>query len=155
MTDIGNPVDPPHGHSSFDRTSAPVTAGHAAYSTGDHGVGQGRSPGLAVGHLDLRQSTTSVVPLCSLETAEAMDGTGAYSPFAPGRVAVSRFDAAAASGLPGPPANPADRLPPHIAPQNTTGPDGGHSLGDPSSHLGMRNSDAVRVMREAMFGPRQ
>jgi hypothetical protein len=67
----GNPVDHVHsatGNYNADRLSEPLTAGHAAPSTGDHGVGQGRNPEIAAHHPDLRQQTTTVFPWQTLRS---------------------------------------------------------------------------------------
>jgi hypothetical protein len=102
MREKNTAADPlPHtaGRTVTDRLSEPLTAGHQAPSTGDHGVGAGRPPGIAVGHLDLRQSRVTVTPLATLSTAEGRGAADGSLGFEHGQAQLSRFDAAGATGL--------------------------------------------------------
>lgn len=151
----GNPVQQPAGGRNVtDRTSQPLTEGHQAPSSGDHGIGAGRPAHIAVGHLDLRQSTVAVTPLATLRSFNGDNEFGDRDiTRPPGQVQVSRLDAAAASGLGSPPGNPAARMADHIARLNVTGPDGGHGLADAQSRppVAAKNSDRVEIMKRHMF----
>ncbi len=152
----GNPFAFPGGRNPMDRVSPPLTAGHQAPSTGDHGAGVDpmNVPGpreLAFRHPDLRQSSTTVSPLAAMRTnydefpADLRGMTNGVP------VALSRLDAAGATGVHAPPGNPVSRPLDHIARNSATPPTPGHSLSDPRSHAAptaTKGSDALRIMRE-------
>jgi hypothetical protein len=105
----GNPIEHAHAHSDTggyqDRTSPPIMSGHASYSTGDHNLGENRNPGLAVAHMDLRQSHVNVsdaIARLHTERGNVVDlnvpaGTsGGFSH--QGRVALQMFDARSGAG---------------------------------------------------------
>jgi hypothetical protein len=100
----GNPVanvHSPTGSYAEDRVSEPLSAGHAAYSPEDHGVGAGRLADIAIGHpgRNLRQSSTQVSPLAVLST---VNGDNEHHDrditHAPGSATVARFNAAGEAG---------------------------------------------------------
>lgn len=159
---IGNPYDHPGGRSPFDRVSPSRAVGQQAASTGDHGAVADpmNVPGpreLAFRHPDLRQGSTSVNPMATLRTREAMDGTGAWSPFNVGRVGLSRLDAAGATGATGvdaPAGNPVSRWGDHQSRGSATPPNGSHSLSSPQSNaVAMKASEARDVMKRTMRFP--
>lgn len=155
----GNPVDMPGGRSAFDRVSPPISAGHAAYSTGDHGAASGSGDPMdvagpkrvALGHPSMRQGTTSIQPLLSAvvagsstEHAGEHNIVGLYSD---ARVQVSLLDAAAAAGMSGPSGNPAMRNLPHTAPIGAS--NGSHSLSNPLSNapMAMKSMTPLEAVR--------
>ena len=141
-----NPAPHPDGGSWTDRLSPSRASGQGAPSPGDHNASAWQDPmsgngpraqfmqhPMARGHADLQQSTTRPFPLATMRAdydSHPADMRG-MTPGIP--IALERLDAQAASGLGGPPANPFARLAPHIAPINTGGPNGGHSLVSPTS----------------------
>lgn len=157
----GNPYAHPGVRSPVDRMSPPLTAGHQSPSSGDHGASADpmRPVGpreLAFGHPDLRNGTTSTPPLLSMQTHEAMDGSGVWSPFTTGRVALTRLDAAGASGVSSPPGNAASRPMDHIARNSATPPNGTHGLADPRSHaapMAAKSNSELRAEFKRMLFP--
>jgi len=161
---MGNAVPHPDGASWTDRLSPSRVSGQAAPSVGDHNAAAGMADPmdpagpkrLAMGHPDMRQSTTNVLPLFTTRTEADMfprdlNGMSNGVP-----VALARLDAASASGMSGPPANPAARPADHIAPISALPANGGHGLADAQSHaVALKASDRVEIMRQAMYGPRQ
>jgi hypothetical protein len=149
------------GHAGFDRVSPPLGAGHAAYGVGDHGAARGTTdpmnqPGpkaLALGHPDMRQSTTRPQPLFSAPTEADMFPRDLHGMSNGIPVALSRLDAAAASGLTSAPGNPAARLMPHIAQGSANPPNGSHGLAAPACPptAAMKNSDRLAIMKRHMF----
>jgi hypothetical protein len=138
---VGNPVPPAHGRPPIDRTSPPVQAGHAAASSGDHGASPDpmNVPGpraLALGHPDMRQSTTVSAPLATLRSFNGGldDDPGRDITHSTGMVSISRLDLAAAAGLPSAPGNPVARRADHISRDSATPSNGSHVLGDSTSH---------------------
>ena len=159
---IFNHVDPYTGaeHAS-NRVSAPLDdLGHASPSTGDHGVGQGRSSFIAAHHPDLRQSSTSFDDvLARLRTVNGDNANGDRDiTHTPGEVALRMFDAAGQAGHyhgMGP-VNPSPERPDwHQHRDSATPPNGSHSLADPGSHAGapgrMKNSDRLELMKQHLF----
>jgi hypothetical protein len=162
----GNPVPSPGGRSLTEaRVSPPLTAGHQAPSTGDHGAAfaDPMAPAgpkrLALGHEDMRSGTTRPVPLLSFRSnADSfpadLRGMSSGVP-----VALSRLDAASAAGMPGfradPSGNPAVRPLDRIAQNSATAANGGHGLADVVSRgapQAMKASDAREMLRRHMFG---
>lgn len=143
------------------RTSQPITEGHASPSSGDHGVGQGRNPGLACDHPDLRQSNVSFASvLANLRTVrgnvvdlDVSDQTAGGFSHA-GQVALAGFDAANQAGsydgmsyVGHSPRRPDY----HPSQQSATNPNGGHSLGNVESNA-VKSSDKLAIMKKALFG---
>lgn len=135
--DAGNPVanmHSPTGSYAADRVSEPLTAGHAAYSTGDHGLGAGRSSDIAVGQhgMNIFQGGTGRIPFASMNAidpnsvnytgAVAMGGIGQD----PASVHLDVMPAAERAGLPHGLRAPVSGRPnlagtaPRIAPQSAT-----------------------------------
>ena len=154
----GNPVPHPDGASWTARLSPSRVIGQAAPSVGDHNAAAWSDPmnqpgpkALAMGHPDMRQSTTNVLPLFTVRTdynqfPRDLNGMTNGVP-----VALARLDAASASGMPGPPANPAARPASHIAPIGPS--NGGHGLTDAQSHaVAMKGSEAREMLKRHMFG---
>jgi len=154
----GNPVPHPDGGSWTDRLSPSRVTGQGSPSNGDHNAAAWQDPmnvpgpcQLALGHPDMRQSTTHPVALGVMRTSANPHPSDLAGVISGVPVALSRLDAQAASGLGGPPANPFARLAPHTAP---IGQDGGpHSLSQPESQhpMSMKNSDRVELMRRHLF----
>ena len=160
----GNPVDVPGGGSAFDRVSPPITAGHAAASTGDHGAAQGsRDPmdvagpkRLALGHPDMQFGTTNVMPLLS---AVVSGSSSEHAPehnivglYADARVAMSRLDAASASRVSGPSGNPHMHGTDRQSRGSATPPNGTHSLASPQSNaVAMKSSEAREALKRHLF----
>lgn len=136
----GNPSSPAIGNpviaQDFNalRLSEPLTAGRAAYSTGDHGVGQGRNAALAVGvpgrHVE--QGGTGRIPFASMNAINpnSVNYTGAVA-FGgigqdPSSVHLDVMPAAERAGLPHGLRAPVSGRPnnagttPHMAPQSMT-----------------------------------
>ena len=155
VTPAGNPHVFPGGRNPVDRTSASLTEGHQAVSSGHH-VDPMNVPGpseMAFRHADMRNGTTNAFPLATMRTdADAFprDLRGMTNGVP---VALSRLDAAAAAGMPGPSGNPAVRPMDHIARLSATPPNGGHGLADVVSHGGpaMKASDAREMMKRHLF----
>jgi len=155
VTPAGNPHVFPGGRNPADRTSASLTEGHQAVSSGHH-VDPMNVPGpseMAFRHADMRNGTTNAFPLATMRTdADAFprDLRGMTNGVP---VALSRLDAAAAAGMPGPSGNPAVRPMDHIARDSATPPNGGHGLADVVSHGGpaMKASDAREMMKRHLF----
>lgn len=96
--DCGKAIEPALNNVSRDfRLSEPIAEGHAAYSTGDHGVGAGRSREIAMGHPDMRQGSTSVTPWTALRLRN-QDRPDAEIVFGRGRVAIQQLDPGDADG---------------------------------------------------------
>jgi len=139
------------------RVSEPLTAGRGATATDDHGVGQGRNPGLAAHHGDLRQSSPAAFDAVS--RLMTVFGDNAYGDrditMTTGQVALSMFNAAGRAGTydgMGPAARTPVRPADHIAQGSATPPNGGHGLADPQSHaVAMKASDRREIMRRHMF----
>lgn len=135
-----------------------ATPAHAATSTGDHSPGSGRNPGVAVHHLDLRQSTTGVSALTTLSTVNGDNGAGDAGDrdiiFANGTANVSRFNAAGEAGsfggmqMPGGnPSRPAD----HQSRGSATPANGSHGLGNACSTAPMSCKDSpLDIMKASM-----
>jgi hypothetical protein len=154
----GNPWSGhPGARSPVDRVSPPLTAGHQAPSTGDHGAGADpmNVPGpreMAWNHPDLRQGSTTVNPLVSLSTRHE-DRPDASIIWGSGRVSVDQLhtsDVAEFTSMPS--GNPAVRgYSPHMARNSATPPNGSHSLSNPGSHaapMATKGSDTLRIMRQ-------
>jgi len=156
----GNPVPHPDGASWTDRLSPSRVTGQAAPSVGDHNTGAWQDPmnqpgpkALAMGHPDMRQSTTNVLPLFTTRTEADMFPADLRGASHGVPVALARLDAASASGMSGPPANPAARPMDHIAPNNVSGPNGGHGLADAQSRaVALKGSEAREMLKRHMFG---
>jgi hypothetical protein len=171
----GNPVA--HAHSSSgsyaeDRESTPVMAGHAAQSPGNRSnFDRPNGTAYAVGHPDLRQSSTRTVPFQNVGTnnghfiGEAAFG-GMFAdtdapPGAPGNtVRVTRLDMASEAGTY---ANmqPFDDRPSnaqaagHMSRNSATPPDGSHSVSGSVTRpptRAMKNSEALNAVKAAMYG---
>ena len=163
---LGDPF-PPQQYADR-RVSEPLTAGHQAPSSSDHGVGQGRNPGLAAHHPNLRQGSTDVRLFANGESADpSFGGNIALSaaqriarPFAtqePHDVSVSRLDTPMLPQVRAMPSgDPTSRLPMHTAQGSAGPPNGTHSVSNANRPptAAMKASDRVEVMRQAMFGPR-
>lgn len=98
---VGAPYSPQNYQSM--RLSEPLTAGHASSATGggDHNLGAGRNPDLAVGisGRNINQSSTNPVTWQSMRTAN-QDRPDADIIYAPGRVNVQLLDLSGASNAP-------------------------------------------------------
>lgn len=132
---IGNPHQ--GSDHNANRVSEPLTAGHQAPSTGDHGVGAGRNQDLAAHFLDLRQSATTYTPLAMLRSVNGDDQNHDRNiTHSTGTVNVGRLDASAAApyGGPMPSGHPSMHGADHIARNSPIAPNGSHSLRDPLSH---------------------
>jgi hypothetical protein len=151
--------DPYSGSDYADaRTSAPLTAGHQAPSTGDHGAGQGRGSHIAAHHPDLKQSNTSFSDV--LARLRTVAGDNAYGDkditYTAGEVALRQFDAAGQAGHYHnmQPVNPSPMRPDwHTARNSATAPNGSHALGNPASRppQAMKASEARDMLRRHMF----
>ena len=147
----------PGGRNPADRTSASLTEGHQAVSSGHHVDPNVPGPSeLAFRHPSMRMGTNTPFPLATMgtdDTAFPRDLRG-MSNGVP--VALSRLDAAAASGMPGPPANPFSRPGDHIAQNSAMPPNGSHSLSDPRSHAApmaaKSNTERLAEFKRHMFG---
>ena len=157
MANPGNPVMPSRGRSLADaRVSEPVTEGHQASSTGDHGVGMSRSDHIAWDHPDLRQHSTTIEPFAELHTVNGV--TIGSLAFQSGRVNVSRLDAYNSAGAPQfreqPSGNPV-RPDYHQHRDSATPPNGSHSLANPTSHAvkaaPMTNSELRAEFKRKLF----
>lgn len=149
---IGNPVASPDFNAM--RLSEPLTAGHAATSVYDHGVGAGRNPGVAVHHLDLQQSSPVVRSLTTVSSHNGDDDHHDRAITHPtGSVNVNRLDFAGQAGrfgglnLPaGNPGHPAD----HQHRESATADNGSHSLNHPQSNYMPSMKSSLDIMRETM-----
>jgi hypothetical protein len=161
----GNPVASPGGRSLTEaRVSPPLTAGHQAPSSGDHGAAfADPMPGpraLALGHPDLRQSSTSFdTMLAKQRTVNGDNANGDRGvTYTAGEVALNLFNARGQAGQyrgMGPVGHSPDRPDWHQARGSATPPNGTHGLSDPGSHAApqaMKGSEAREVMRRALFG---
>jgi hypothetical protein len=158
----GNPVAPVGGQSySEARVSAPLTAGRAAPSTGDHGVGAGRRAEIAVGHDTMRQHQAPTGFDQVLSRLRTVAGDNAYGDkditYMPGEVALRMFDAAGQAGnYHGmQQVNPSPQRPDwHQSRGSATMPNGSHGLSNPGSHAApaaVKASDAREILRRHMF----
>jgi hypothetical protein len=152
----------PYGGAGYaeGRTSAPLTEGHASPSTGDHGVGQGRSSFLAAHHPDLKQSNTSFDQVITrLQTVNG-DGNGDRSTtYTAGEVGLRMFNAAGQAGHyhDMAPVDPSPQRPDwHTARNSATPPNGSHSTGRPLGNAPMAaksGSEQLEVMKQTMRFP--
>jgi hypothetical protein len=165
---MGNPV-PPVGGQAYNeaRVSPPITAGHQASSTGDHGAAAGaRDPmaptgpkSLALGHSDMRFGSTSVTPWSTMRQRLGDDqyGDRSITRGPVGLVGLAQLDAAGAAGtfqgMNPVSANPVSRPMDHSARNSPVPPNGSHRLNDPQSHAGgpgaMKASDRREILRDA------
>jgi hypothetical protein len=142
----GNPysgaVDPD------DRLSEPLTAGHQAPSTGDHGVGAGRSSEIAYNHPDLRQGSTTIKPWQTLRLRN-QDRPDAELIWGAGRVDVQQLHTGEAGDFTSQPSgNPGMRSLPHIARDSATASNGGHSTsGSVTSNAVAAKSSPLDIMK--------
>jgi hypothetical protein len=152
----GNPysgaVDPD------DRLSEPLTAGHQAPSTGDHGVGAGRSSEIAYNHPDLRQGSTTIKPWQTLRL-QHQSRPDAEIVWGAGRVDVQQLHTGEAGDFTSQPSgNPNVRPLPHSARNSATQPNGGHGLGNVTSHAvaakAESNLDIMRRTQKVMGSDR-
>jgi hypothetical protein len=152
----GNPysgaVDPD------DRLSEPLTAGHQAPSTGDHGVGAGRSSEIAYNHPSLRQGSTTIKPWQTLRL-QHQSRPDAEIVWGVGRVDVQQIHTGEAGDFTSQPSgNPNVRPLPHSARNSATQPNGGHGLGNVTSHAvaakAESNLDIMRRTQKVMGSDR-
>lgn len=140
-----------------DRVSEPLTAGHAAPSTGDHGVGAGRNPEIAAHHPSLRQGGSTTFPLLNnVQLAHGNTFFGQVGFSEPARVNVTRLDTGGHdtqfTSQPG--GNPASRAGDHQHRDSATPPNGTHTPGNPCRPptQAMKSGDALDIMKKALFG---
>jgi hypothetical protein len=160
----GNPVGNVHSAGSnyaADRVSEPLADGHAAYSTGDHGVGQGRNNALAAGHQDLRQSNTSFDNVIATLRTERGDRTAAENGLGgfayAGEVALRAFAARDQAGTyagMNPVSTDPSRQAAHQSrgsgtPANPVNPSGQYAS-QSRPRPSMKNSDALDIIKNAM-----
>lgn len=141
-----------------DRLSEPITAGHAAISTGDYGAGAGRSRELAYRHPDLRQSNTSFNEVIARLHTERGDRSAAEIGLAgfayQGTATVHHLDAAGEAGsyigMRG--VNPSPARPDyHQARGSATPATPGHSLDNPISRPKQSmKSSPLDIMKSTM-----
>lgn len=152
---IGNPVRTGY---QDQRLSEPITAGHAAYSaSGDHNLGAGRNPGLAVGqpsldnqsHLPGNDSTVNLHTVRGDLMGDVAPNLGGFSHA--GNVALQMFDARNGAGsftgmqrVNPSPARP-DYHQEHTFPSN-----GGHSTAGNVASNAVANKSRLDIMRETM-----
>lgn len=133
---VGNPYAP--RNYSADRLSEPVTAGHAASSTGNHNIGAGRNAEIAAHHPSLQQQAVTSTPLASIRSVNGDNQFGDRSiTHETGSVNVARLDLASAAGARGPllpSGHPSMHGNDHQSRGSATPPTPGHPLGDPTSH---------------------
>jgi hypothetical protein len=159
VTPAGNPFSYPGGRNPVDRVSPPLTAGHQAPSSGDHGaqvdpMNVSGPRELAFRHPDLRNGTTSQFPLMSMRTAAGDNQAGDRDfTYVAGQVGLSRLDAAGATGMRSAPGNPSSRLLDYGARNSATPSNGTHGLGNPVSRspAAMKSSEAREVLKRHMF----
>jgi hypothetical protein len=162
---MGN-VPPGRGQSLSDaRVSPPVTAGHQASSTGDHGAAMASDPmcvpgprELAWQHPDLRQQSVSFNDVIArLRTVNGDDQNGDRSiTYRAGEVGLSLFNARGAAGAyPG--MQPVGHIPQrpdwHQSRGSATPPNGSHSTVNPSRPptQAMKASEARAMLKAHMF----
>jgi hypothetical protein len=154
----GNPVDAPDYNA--DRLSEPLTAGHAAPSTGDHGVGQGRNPEIAAHHPDLNQQTTTVFPW---QTLRSFNGDNQFGDRdivrPPGRAVVQQLQVRHPDQFTSQPSGNPNVRADHVTARNSaTPPNGTHTVAGASvtsnavSTKQLSNSEKLAEMRRALFG---
>ena len=161
---VGNAVSSPGGRNPVDRVSPGLVAGHQALSSGDHGSGvdpmavpgarelafrHPASRGPAGTGMDL--STHTPFPLFTSRTNHDEFPADVRGMSSGVPVAMTRLDAAGATGVHAPPGNAVSRPLDHIARNSATPPTPGHSLRDPRSHaapMATKGSDALRIMRD-------
>jgi hypothetical protein len=141
-----------------ERLSEPISEGHAAYSTADHGVGAGRNPGLAYDHPNLRQSSTDIKPFANV-TANGNQYVGqvAFGGMeGPTQVSVARLDMwnGTQHGLREPvsPHPGSAQAAGHPSRNSATRPNGSHSTANPVStpRPAMKGSEALDIMKRTM-----
>ena len=156
----GNSFTPAGRDMAGARLSPPLTAGHQAPSSGDHGAGMDpmNLPGpreLAWRHPDLRQGSTTINPWQSLSTRN-QDRPDAGIIWGAGRVNVDQLHQPEIAQFTSQPSgNPNMRdYSPHSARGSATGPNGSHDLGNPTSRPPMAaksNSELRADFKRALF----
>jgi len=153
---LGEPI--PHQEYASRRVSEPLTQGHQSPAVDDHGVGQGRNPGLAAHHGDLRQSSPAAFDAVTrLMTVLGDNQYGDRSiTMTAGQVGLSMFNAAGQAGTYDgmrPTARTPVRPPDHIAQGSATPPNGTHSVTNANRPptQAMKASEARELVRRAMF----
>ena len=167
---VGNPFAHPGGRNPVDRVSPPLTAGHQAPSTGDHGAGVDpmsvpgaremafRHPAssTAAGTTGLDMGTHTPFPLFTSRTNHDefpadLRGVASGVP-----VAMSRLGADTASGLGSAPGNPVSRPLDHQSRGSATAPNGSHALSNPTSHaapMAAKSNSELRADFKRMLFP--
>jgi hypothetical protein len=152
----GNPVDHVHsatGNYNADRLSEPLTAGHAAPSTGDHGVGQGRNPEIAAHHPSLNQQSRTVLPWQVLRSVNGDNQFGDRDITHPrGTAVVQQLQVQHPDQFTSDPSgNPNVRAADHSARNSATPSNGTHvASGNVTSNA--VKSSALDIMKAALFG---
>lgn len=173
-----NPGNPYPNTYSADRVSAPLTAGRANPSSGDHGVGQGRNADIAVGHPDDRRADSMVgmsimrqhqVPgkpadlIARLRTVAGDDNGDRGITYYAGEVALQSFDAASQASaryrdmqrVNHSPERPAAHTTPIGQDNGPHVPSGNVVSRPPMSAKSVSNAEAREIMRAALFGKRR
>ncbi len=158
----GNPHNP-GGRSVTDRISPPLTAGHQAPSTGDHGADPMNVPGprsIAFGHQDMRQSSTSFNDVIArLRTVNGAGNGDRDITYTAGEVGLNLFNARGQAGAyPGmqPVGHSPERPDWHQSRGSATPPSGSHGLADVRSHaapMAAKSNSELRADFKRMLFP--
>jgi hypothetical protein len=162
---MGN-TPPGYGQSlAAARVSPPVTAGHQASSTGDHGAAMAADPmcqpgprELAWQHPDLRQQSVSFGDVIArLRTVNGAGNGDRDITYTAGEVGLNLFNARGAAGsYPGmqPVGHSPQRPNYHPARQSATPPNGSHTMtgGVQSNAVALKASEARAMLKRHMFG---
>jgi hypothetical protein len=146
----GNPYGEDY---SADRLSEPLTAGHAAPSAGDHGVGQGRNPEIAAHHPSLNQQSRTVLPWQTLRSVNGDNQFGDRDITHPrGTAVVQQLQVQHPDQFTSQPSgNPNVRAADHSARNSATPSNGTHvASGNVTSNA--VKSSALDIMKAALFG---
>lgn len=162
---MGNPHQP-HGRSLTEaRVSPPLTAGHQAPSTGDHGAAMASDPmnrpgprELAWQHRDVRQQSVSFGDVIArLRTVNGDNQNGDRDiTYTAGEVGLNLFSARAAAGSYSgmqPVGHSPQRPAPHQSRGSATPPNGSHSTTGSvqSGAVALKASEARELLRRHLF----
>jgi hypothetical protein len=154
----GNPVDhvhSPSGSYDTDRVSAPLTAGRAASSPGNPRSQFDRSDGgaLAIGHPDMRQQTTTVLPWQTLRSVNGDNQFGDRDITHPtGTATVRQLQVQHGEQFTSNPSgNPNVRGADHSARNSATPQNGSHVAG---GNVTSNKSSPLDIMKAALSGDR-